>query len=266
MLRPMIILLLPACVGLEYFNSDDTGQGFEPQPSDTGKPSPNTGEKPTVDSFSVSETETKVRMDFSISDVDKDMGGGSVEIKIGSTTSSYSFPDDLLRDGGATFLLFNKGAFSTNQQTQCTLTAIDQSGLRSSPATALFTLAASALQVPENGDSASDITDLGALTPPVDITGSIWGAGNSGGLYSADLDFISFSLPTTRTYTFTLTWTPTSADYDLHLVEGTGTVLAYSTGYGQPEVITYSLSGNTLYYIAVAAWDGSAGNWNLKIQ
>ena len=122
------------------------------------------------------------------------------------------------------------------------------------------------IQVFENGDSSTDITGLGALTLPVDITGTIWGAGNSGGLYSADLDFISFSLPTTRTYTFTLTWTPTSADYDLHLIEENGTTLSYSTEYGQPEVITYRLNGNTLYYIAVAAWDGSAGNWTLKIQ
>jgi hypothetical protein len=262
----MIILVLPACVGLEYFNPDDTGEGLGPQPTDTGQPNPGTGAKPIVDSFTVSETETKVRMDFAISDTDKDMLGGSVEVTIGNSTSSYNFPDDLLREGGLTFLLFDKGVFSSNQQTQCTLTAIDQSGLRSSPASALFTLSASSLQVPENGDSASDITALGSLTPPVDITGSIWGAGNSGGLYSADLDFISFSLPTTRTYTFSLTWTPTSADYDLHLVEGTGTTLAYSTGYGQPEIITYSLNGNTLYYVAVAAWDGSAGNWNLNIQ
>lgn len=264
MLRPLLILLLPDCIGLEYFNPDDTGEGLGP--TDTGQPTPKPGEKPVVDSFSISETETKVRMDFSISDVDKDMIGGSVEVKIGSTTSSFSFPDELMRDGGATFLLFDKGRFSADQQSQCSLSAIDNSGLRSEPATALFTLASSSLQVPENGDSASDITDLGALSPPVDITGSIWGAGNSGGLYNADLDFISFTLPTTKTYTFTLTWTPTSADYDLHLVEGTGTTLAYSTGYGQPEVITYSLSGNTLYYVAVAAWDGGAGTWTLRIQ
>jgi hypothetical protein len=264
MLRPLIILLLPACVGLEYFNPGDTSEG--PNPTDTGRPAPNPGENPVVDSFSVSETESKVRMDFSISDADKDMLGGSVEVKIGSATSSYSFPDDLMRDGGATFLLFDKGGFTANQQTQCTLSAIDKSGLRSEPANALFTLSSSTLQVPENGDSASDITDMGALVPPVNITGSMWGAGNSGGLYNADLDFMSFSLPTTKTYTFTLTWTPTSADYDLHLVEGTGTTLAYSTGNGQPEIITYSLSGNTLYYIAVAGWDGGAGTWTLKIQ
>jgi len=270
MLRPLIlffVLLLPACVGLDLFNPlEDTGNGPGPGPNDSGGQYYSEGEKPIVNNFRVSETETKVRMDFVISDPDKNMAGGSVEVKIGGSPTSFTFPDDLFTSNGNTFLLFDKSVFTANQQTACELTAIDNTGLRSTTASSLFTLAASSLEVPENGDTAADITSLGALTPPVDISGSIWGAGNLGGLYNADLDFISFTLPTTKTYTFTLTWTPASADYDLHLIEGSGTTLAYSTSYGQPEVITYSLSANALYYIAVGAWDGGAGTWNLNIQ
>jgi hypothetical protein len=268
--RPLIlivVLILPACFGLDLFNPlEDTGNGPGPYSSDTSGPNNSNGEKPTVDNFTVSETETKVRMDFIISDPDKNMAGGSVEIEIDGNTTSYTFPDDLFTSNGNTFLLFEKSIFTANQQTQCELTAIDLTGLRSSPASSLFTLSSNSLEVPENGDTAADITSLGPLNPPVAITGNIWGAGNLGGLYNADLDFISFTLPTTKTYTFTLTWTPASADYDLHLIEGNGTTLAYSTSYGQPEVITYSLSANALYYIAVGAWEGSSGTWTLNIQ
>ena len=87
-----------------------------------------------------------------------------------------------------------------------------------------------------------------------------------GGLYDADLDFVSFSVPQSRTYSLSLTWTPTSADYDLHLIDGTGLTLAYATGYNQPEIVTYALNANTTYYFTVAAWDGSAGNWSVQIQ
>jgi hypothetical protein len=219
-----------------------------------------------VDSFSVSELENMVRMDFIISDADQDMEGGHLEISIGNRDLYYDFPDEVSHQGGQTFLLFEKSEFTPEQQVKCTLTAVDQRGLSSSTVSALFTLDSSTLQVPEVGDTAADIYDLGPIVPPVVIEGSIWGAGNLGGLYNADLDFMSFTLPQSRTYTFTLTWTPTSADYDLHLVEGTGRTLAYSTGYGQPEIITYGLNANTLYYLAVAAWDGGAGNWTLRIQ
>ena len=91
-------------------------------------------------------------------------------------------------------------------------------------------------------------------------------AGNLGGLYDADLDFVSFSVPQSRTYSFSLTWTPTSADYDLHLIDGNGLTLAYATGYTQPEIITHALDANTTYYFTVAAWEGSAGNWSVQIQ
>jgi len=263
--------LLTGCVGLEYFNPGDTGEWTGPGPgpdnSDTGSPDPDpVYNNPNIDSFSVKETDSKVRMDFVISDQDQDMEGGHLELAIGNRELRYEFPDEVSRNGGQTFLLFEKSEFTPEQQVKCTLTAVDLRGLSSATASALFTLTSYSLQVPEVGDTAADIYALGAINPPVTLEGSIWGAGNLGGLYNADLDFMSFTLPTSKTYTLTLTWTPTSADYDLHLVESTGTTLAYATSYSQPEVITYGLTANTLYYVAVAAWDGSAGNWSLRIQ
>ena len=266
--RPLLLLLLTGCIGLDTFNETDSGNPFNPGPGngDTGNSSFN---QPQIESFNVEETDTKVRMDFQISDSDNDMFGGSVEIGIGQQSFSYVFPDEVILEQGATFLVFDKGLFTPQQQVKCTLRAIDSQGLSSSESSKMFTLSASSsgnVTVPETGDTASDIYDIGPITPPVTVEGSVWGAGNLGGLYDADLDFISFSVPQSRTYSLSLTWTPNSADYDLHLIDGTGVTLAYSTSYNQPEIITYALNANTTYYFAVAAWDGSAGNWAVQIQ
>ena len=265
--RPLLIVMLSGCVGLDYFNESDSGGPFNPGPTgqDTGSSNLN---RPEIQSFNVQETDTKVRMDFEVSDLDNDMFGGSIEVTIGQQSYSYDFPTEVVLDDGKTFLLYDKAMFTPQQQVKCTLRAVDSQGLSSSTSSANFTLSASTsdLSVPETGDTAADIYDIGPISPPVTVEGSIWGAGNLSGLYDADLDFISFSVPQTRTYILSLTWTPVSADYDLHLIDGTGTTLAYATGYNQPEVITYALNANTTYYFAVAAWDGSAGNWSVQIQ
>ena len=272
MWRPLIILLFTGCVGLEYLNPEDTGNvpgpgtGPGTGPSDSGGSGNSQYNNPSVESFAISETESKVRMDFVVSDSDQDMNGGTIEVGIGNRQLNYAFPDEIMRESGDTFLLFSKSEFTPEQQVKCSLTATDSRGLSSSTVSQLFTLSSSSLQVPENGDDASAIYALGMLSPPVEITGSIWGAGNLGGLYDADLDFVSFQVPQSRQYNLELTWTPTSADYDLHLIEGTGTTLAYSTTYSQPETINYALNANTDYFFTVAAWEGSAGNWTVRIQ
>ena len=261
--RPLLVILLSGCVGLDYLNEFDTGTPVGPGGQDTGASALN---KPQVLSFSVEETDTKVRMNFEVTDIDNDMFGGSIEVTIGPRSYSYEFPTEVVLDGGETFLLYDKGDFTPQQQVNCTLRAVDSQGLSSSPSSTTFMLSASDLVVPETGDTAADIYDIGPISPPVTVQGSIWGAGNLGGLYDADLDFVSFSVPQSRTYSLSLTWTPTSADYDLHLIDGTGLTLAYATGYNQPEIVTYALNANTTYYFTVAAWDGSAGNWSVQIQ
>lgn len=261
--RPLLVILLSGCVGLDYLNEFDTGTPVGPGGQDSGNAQLS---KPQIVSFSVEETETKVRMNFEVTDADNDMFGGSIEVSIGSQTYSYEFPSEVILDEGKTFLLYDKGDFTPQQQVNCTLRAIDSQGLSSGTSSASFMLASSDLSVPETGDTASDIYDIGPISPPVTVEGSIWGAGNISGLYDADLDFVSFSVPQSRTYSFSLTWTPSSADYDLHLIDGNGTTLAYATGYTQPEIVTYALSANTTYYFAVAAWDGPAGNWSVQIQ
>ena len=88
MRRPLLLLFLPACIGLEALNPSDTGSigpgpGTDSGPTNTDSGTTGNFSRPVVESFSIQETSDNVRMDFRLSDADNDMEGGKVEIDIG---------------------------------------------------------------------------------------------------------------------------------------------------------------------------------------
>ncbi|GEM_PF-4976290 len=122
----------------------------------------------------------------------------------------------------------------------------------------------------ELGDAIEDAPNLGMIDTPGAICGELDEAGNDGGGYAGDLDFVAFQVGWDATYHLSLAWTASEADYDLYVFEitdeGYETVSdSYIEG-TEYESITLRLEAGATYVAGIAGWDGGAGEWTLTVE
>lgn len=255
----------------------DSGDGHEDDtdPPDDTREEPDES-APELSSFDLTEREPSdtVQVAFESFDLDGDLVGGSAHLTLGGANHVLDIPDDLDSWSATGTSRFQVDASSLPHGTTVngSLYLVDVAGNASSTMSGSVALTDdgggdTAITVTETGDTLDTAYDLGVLSIPQTLNGSIYAASNDGDAYTGDVDWIDFRVGSTTSVTFTLAWSEARADYDLQLWEGTTRVAAgISDGTTQPETFSRTLQAGTRYSLFVAGWYGPAGNWTLLIH
>jgi hypothetical protein len=211
----------------------------------------------------------QVTAQFIASDENQDLIGGYVSLTLNGSNATYTIPGDINDWGGTneTSTLQISG-FSPGDSVSGTMKLWDAAGNGSTTRTDQVTLEGFSASVSETGDDAGSADSLGTISPPGEITGYLGMAGNSGGSYSGDLDWVKFRPAQGGNWSFSLTWAASGSDYDLHLLNSGLTTLAnaVSNGSVQPEQLSYQVAAGSTYYLIVAGWSGNGGTYTVEIE
>ena len=246
-------------------DSEDTDDTY-----DTDDTEEQTPDHPTLSSFTLSSHATagRVTVKFTVSDENADLDGGYVKLTLNGTTTTYDIPGDIDSWVGNGTSTLNISGFSPGDTVGGTMKIYDAAGHGSVTLSDQITLNGYNTTLTESGNEVGSATNLGTISIPAEISGSLSSASNSGGAYSGDMDWVKFKPQSTDTWSFSLTWSSTSSDYDMHLLNtGMSTLAnAVSDGNSQPENFHYAVTSGTTYYLVVAGWSGNGGSYTVEIQ
>lgn len=239
------------------------GQGKDSEPPDTGPINP----IPQLSRFAAHEDGDKVRFFFTLDDEDDDMTGGYVSLRFDSVASqTYTYPEQVGGSGKSRSLTWAVELFAVDVPHFGYLQAVDVVGNASGESTAVFIRPTWRAATTETGDTFSKSGSVGAVTVPGLITGELSAASNNGADYTGDVDFVRFTVPQSREHTLLLTWDDPTADFDLFLLSAGPTDLGSSATTAFPERLSFALTGNVEYTVAIAGWAGGGAAWNLRIE
>ena len=246
------------------FNNGNTDKPNPDSEDDTEPPADST---PVITAFAATEETSKVRFAFAVEDGGNDMNGGNARVEIGANIVEYEWPGEVRwTDGGSPFVLWELDEFSPEDTVTARLVVRDSVGNESEARQTDFTRSTYTKATSETGDLLEDAEGLGQIETPATITGDLYGTGNNGSQYTADIDFMKFSVDRKGPYDITLDWTETSADYDLFLLAEGPVTLASGTTITYGESVSFNLEAGTSYFLAVAGWEGAAGAWSIRIE
>lgn len=269
-------LLLSGCDGLgltelELYDSGPATPALDSEPAPDSEaperePEDDAPAPPVIERFMVAEVNGLVRFTFAVESPDR-LREGSFVITAAGQERRYDYPDQAAHDeNGDAYVVWEPDAFTLEQTVSCRLVVTDRYGEVSAPATASYTRFAQPVEVPEIGDTLSDVYGLGRVELPLTVEGSLHSASNDGASYTGDIDVFRFFIDTPGQALLTLSWDRPSADVDLFLmVTGPETLTSAATS-AHPETLSWTLTADTYYYVAVAGWSGSPGDWSLRIE
>ena len=116
---------------------------------------------------------------------------------------------------------------------------------------------------------AESFTDAGVVCLPATFRGDLYSVGHDDeNQYTGDYDFMRFQVPTSAEFFFDLDWEAAGSDYDLYVYKANDVTLIASADdqTAQPEEVAVSLNAGVYYYIAVVGYDGSPGDWWVKLE
>lgn len=226
---------------------------------------------PELSSVSVTEGSTRIEVAFQVTDDDDDVEGGSLDVTVGTTTTTYEIPRDISdwRPTGTSTQWLDiddceRGSTQTYQ-----VQVWDAAGNGSARLSDTLALSGTGIPVAEVGDEITDISNVGSIGRESYLCGNIHRTGNDGvNSYTGDIDIVQFRPASGGNLSFALSWDAANGDYDVHLYSTSWTPLASAAGTGttQPERFSYSVVSGTTYNLVIAAWSGSAGDYMLTVQ
>jgi hypothetical protein len=242
--------------------SVDTAAG-----DDTGDTNTGQGTAPEVSVFRVTEEEGRLRFAFQVKDIDDDLEGGSIEIKVPPRTENYVWgSSDMSVSNGTISIYWDAATVTPDADLDALLTVTDAAGNQSEVLKELVRHDTQVFYLNESGDKKSDAHGLGMVTLPVEIHGDIYAAGNNGSEHTSDSDWIKFAVPTTGNVTVRLIWDNGGSDFDVYLFDENDTMLGWSDTFSQPETFGMDLPSGKNYFLKVGGWDGAASDWTLTME
>jgi len=147
-------------------------------------------------------------------------------------------------------------------------TAVDAAGLSSDAHSTTYTLSGAAMRVGDPGNVFAAAEDLGTISAPITLCGSISNADNDGTAYRGDVDFLRFVPSATAEWSASLTWDSITSDYDMALLNASGQFIvdAYIDGTTQPETMAHGVAAGVSYYLRIAGWSGEPGGWRVELE
>lgn len=234
---------------------------------DTGDTNTGQGSAPEVSLFKVTEEEGRLRFGFQVKDVDDDLDGGSIEIKVPPRTETYVWPSPEMSVSNNTVSIYWDAATVTPDTDLVALLYVtDAAGNQSTVVEDTVRHETEVFYLNESGDKKADAHGLGMVTLPVEIHGDIYAAGNNGSEHTSDSDWVKFAVPTEGNVTFTLTWDNGGSDFDVYLFTENDTMLGWSDTFEQPETFGENLKAGTNYFLKVGGWSGGASDWTLTMK
>lgn len=249
---------------------DDTAPATDDSaPDDTSPDSdsdPGGNNAPVVNTFTADAREGQIRLMFDVTDADKDLTGGNATLTALGNTETYAWPDDLAFNAdGIPAVYWSLGTLPADSEVSVILKVTDRAGNTSAPKSAPYEHATTYERVSETGDTQGTATNLGQLTPPIEIIGDLYGTGNNGSKHTSDNDWVRFAVPADMTVKINLTWDEATADYDVYLWDAGNNMYAWSDTSSQPEVFDAELNAGENYTLQVAGWTGASGDWKLVV-
>ena len=234
---------------------------------DTGDTNTGQGTAPEVSVFRVTEEEGRLRFAFQVKDIDDDLEGGSIEIKVPPRTENYVWgSSDMSVSNGTISIYWDAATVTPDADLDALLAVTDAAGNQSEVLKELVRHDTQVFYLNESGDKKSDAHGLGMVTLPVEIHGDIYAAGNNGSEHTSDSDWIKFAVPTTGNVTVRLIWDNGGSDFDVYLFDENDTMLGWSDTFSQPETFGMDLPSGKNYFLKVGGWDGAASDWTLTME
>lgn len=234
---------------------------------DTGETGDGNGTAPEVTVFAVTEEEGRLRFAFQVKDVDDDLDGGQVEIKLPPRSEVYPWGGpDMSVSNGTVSIYWDAATITPDTDLDALLTVTDAAGNTSAVVKDVVRHDTEIFYINESGDKKSDAHGLGMVTLPVEVHGDIYAAGNNGSEHTSDSDWVKFAVPTSGNVTFTLTWDNGGSDFDVYLFNENDTMLGWSDTFSQPETFGMDLPAGSNFFVKVGGWDGAASDWTLKME
>ena len=234
---------------------------------DTGGTSTGQGTAPELSVFGVTEEEGRLRFAFQVKDVDDDLDGGSVEIKVPPRTENYVWgSSDMSVSNGTISIYWDAATITPDADLDALLSVTDAAGNQSEVLKELVRHDTQVFYLNESGDKKADAHGLGMVTLPVEIHGDIYAAGNNGSEHTSDSDWIKFAVPTTGNVTVRLIWDNGGSDFDVYLFDENDSMLGWSDTFSQPETFGMDLPSGKNYFLKVGGWDGAASDWTLTME
>lgn len=272
----LVSLLLLACgsPGLtETPVPDDTSVGTDDSGKDTNNPddtgATGEGSAPEIMVFKAEEEEGLLRFGFQVKDADDDLDGGSVKIKVPPREEIYEWAGpDMSISNGTVSVYWDVATIQSDVDLDALLTVTDAAGNASAVSAASFRHDTKVYYLGESGDARGDAHGLGMISLPAEVHGDLYSVSNNGSDFTGDVDWFKFAVPVAGSTKFTLTWDNTADDYDVYLFVGSSTSEeGWSAFYGdtQPETFTMDLPAGQDFFIKVAGWQGSGGDYTLTI-
>ena len=259
---------------------DDTGSGSGSGGGDTdtdtgsggsggGGGGSTSSSPPEITSVTISDRDGTLSVEFTQTDADGDMTGGSVTLVVDGTTYTFAIPGDLDRwqAAGSSKVSLDYGLCVLPPEVEVTLRLTDSAGNRSTVEKTTYAVTASGilLDTSVSDDAGPDYAyDVGSIAKGTVMCGNLYSIRTN---WTGDNDYIFFKPTSSGSHTLRLAWSMT-ADLDIWLATASGSVLtqSYVTSSTGPEIMTYTLTGGTEYLVRVVGWDGTAGDWTLTLQ
>ncbi|TNE86912.1 MAG: hypothetical protein EP330_20095 [Deltaproteobacteria bacterium] len=244
--------------------------------TDTNPPTP-----PTLTSLAASDNGNgTIRVTFVADDVNADLSGGSLELTVQGTATTYTIPGQLdsfsLGGTSAITVPVSAGGGTCGSGTNVSVSARvqDTVGLRSGTQSTSVTVGGgsggtTSVTHVDYGDTTSDGYPAGSVARGVVFTGSLYGTGwdcwdifclEEG--YISDVDWVNFSPCESGSWTFSLSM-PSGADYDFFVFDSAGNEIGTANGTSAPEVTSVSLTSGSNYQFAVVGYSGTASTWTM---
>jgi hypothetical protein len=235
---------------------DDTAGGHDSAPpEDTDAVDP---DAPVIRAFSVVEDGDLLRITFEYLDDQDDLEGGSAQITIDGLAVTYAYPDYFEVDDDRASLYLDADIYERDVTYEASLVLTDAAGHRSAAAATSFRRPPWTASVSEVGDEDFSGTSVGRVELPAEISGEVYGTGDS--------DWVIFQVPEDGDYRLHLTWDNATDDNDLALYNSEQALMASATSTTPDEIIDAALLDATSYYVQVLCYSGSAGGWTLRIE
>ena len=234
--------------------------------TDTAPPAPSA---PSLDALGVTEAGDVLVVSVTASDLDGDLDGGVITLDVDGVVTAYAISSGVTTWDGATATVeLPFSACEHGDTWAISATVADVSGLSSATSTTAATISGTSYRFAESGDTPSDALNLGTVTAGTYICGDIDRAVGHKFYIGSDLDYVSFQVDTSGTWTMRVTWDDATADEDLYVYDTSGAEMGFAEDHtaAQPESLTMSLTSGTDYYAWVGGWALPATNYVLEIE